>query len=143
MKITTGQQRARQRKRAAPMLGLLCGPGIAGCFAPPPARRDDGTAVISGHDTAGYSASNAVRRTLLQAARVTVDHGFRYFQIVDSRRQYAGYSDRASSPGLGNSWAVGGASLINPGVDVTIRAFRSGEISTRGAGIWDAQEILT
>ncbi|MGB8365099.1 MAG: hypothetical protein ACLQUZ_09925 [Rhizomicrobium sp.] len=99
--------------------------GLAACASPAPAMRDERTAVISGRETVGDAPADAVQKALVLAAQITVDHGFRYFRIVGSADQSP--TDRA----------------IRPGADVTIKVFHDGETSTRVAGIWDAEALLT
>lgn len=101
--------------------------GLSGCISPAPAMRDDRTAVISGRETAGYTQDDAVRKDLVLAAKMTVDHGFRYFRIA------------GSSPQIAN----GRAEAMKPGADVVITVFHEGEANAQTAGIWDAEEILT
>lgn len=72
------------------------------------------TAVISGRGTAGYGEDDAIRKTLARAAAMTLDHGFRYFQIT---------------------------SPIKPGINVAIDVYRDGEINPKKPGIWDAERI--
>lgn len=100
---------------------------LVACAHPAPAMRDERTAVISGRETRGYSPSDAVQKDLVLAAKMTVDHGFRYFRIVSSHVPFG----------------AGGDAAIQPGADVTIRVFHEGETSARVAGIWDAEAILT
>jgi hypothetical protein len=102
----------------AGLAGLVC---LSACADPAPAMRDERSAVIPGSETAGLAQSDAVRKTLVLAANVTVDHGFRYFRIA------------------GNA---SNAALIRPGADVIINVFDDGETSTKVAGVWDAEEIL-
>ena len=123
--------------------GILCAVGLASCIGPAPAMRDERTAVVSGRDTTGLSTAGAIRKALLQAARITVDHGFRYFKIVEPRGQDETYAHSAMALRLGSSWAADGVSLIRPGADVTIKVFRSGEMAATAAGIWDAEYLLT
>lgn len=99
--------------------------GLTACVNPAPAMRNERTAVISGRETAGYSQDDAVKKDLVLAAKMTVDHGFRYFRIVDPSRQ----NGRTGS--------------IRPGADVVITVFHEGEATAQTAGIWDAEEILT
>jgi hypothetical protein len=105
--------------------------------------RDDRTAVIPGRYTEGGSATVLLKNTLFQAARITVDHGFRYFEIVGSRYQASGENRKAGALDKNNSWNDSRFPFIQPGADVTIKVFRTGEIDSRIAGIWDAQQILT
>ncbi len=101
--------------------------GLVACASPAPAMRDERTAVISGRETAGDAPADAVQKALVLAAQITVDHGFRYFRIVGSANQ---------SP-------TGRDLSIRPGADVIIKVFHDGETSTRIAGIWDAEALLT
>lgn len=100
---------------------------LSACVSPAPAMRDDRTAVIAGRETAGYTQNDAVRKDLVLAAKMTVDHGFRYFRIA------------GSSPQIAN----GRAEAMKPGADVVITVFHEGEANAQTAGIWDAEEILT
>jgi hypothetical protein len=86
---------------------------------------NDRMIIISGHSIAGENQNDATRKMLVVAARMTLDHGFRYFSIVDS------------------SNAVNSAKVpsIQPGIDVTIRVYRDGEINPQSPGIWDAENI--
>lgn len=98
--------------------------GLAACVGPAPAMRDERTAVISGRETAGYLQEAAVSKDLVLAAKMTVDHGFRYFRIAGSSQQSAEGS-------------------IRPGMDVVITVFHEDEAIAQTAGVWDAEEILT
>ena len=101
-------------------LGLL-----AACASHMPPLRADGTAVILGSKTDGMSGPDAMRTVLTAGARVTVDHGGRYFRIV----------------GMGSPY---GTNLsVRPGANVAIRVYRQGEIEPHAPGVWDAQQILT
>ncbi len=108
------------------LLIALCGLVLSACMHAAPAMLNERTAVISGRETMGNSANEAIRRMLTKAAAMTLDHGFRYFQIVNSRSTYLNH-DRVLP--------------IRPGVDVTIKLYREGEISPRRPGVWDADKI--
>jgi hypothetical protein len=86
---------------------------------------NDRTVVISGKRTVGDSTGEATQKILIQAARLTLDHGFRYFRIAGSQ----------NVPGRGDALS------IRPGADVTIEVYREGEIDRRSPGVWDAQNI--
>jgi hypothetical protein len=100
--------------------------GAASCVHPAPAMLDERTAVISGRETAQSAPADAIQKAMVLAAKITVDHGFRYFRVVGADNQFA--MD---------------ASSIRPGQDVIIKVFHDGETSIRTAGIWDAETILT
>ena len=87
---------------------------------------DDRLAVIAGRDTVGDNINNATRKTLVKAAAMTLDHGFRYFQIVGASES-----------------ARGDVSFIRPGADVTIKLYRQSEINPQRPGVWDAVSIAT
>ncbi|HEV7924381.1 MAG TPA: hypothetical protein VGR14_03440 [Verrucomicrobiae bacterium] len=89
-----------------------------------PKMLDDRLAVISGRDTVGDNISNATRKTLVKAAAMTLDHGFRYFQIVGATESVRG-----------------DVSFVRPGVDVTIKLYRQSEINPQRPGVWDAENI--
>ncbi len=84
------------------------------------------TVIISGRETSALSASDATQLVLVKAAETTIDHGFRYFQIMDADSVVA---DRS------------GNKLILPGASVTIKVYRKGDINPRTSGIVDAQDI--
>ena len=101
-----------------PFLALaLCGAVLFGCAHPAPAVFHQGTAVISGASTAHESARDARRKVFVEAAAITLDHGYRYFEIV------------------------GTPNAIRPGADVTIRVFGAGEAGPQKPGVWDAEAI--
>ena len=99
-------------------------------------------ATISGRETAGLSSADATRKALLEAARLTVDHGFRYFVIIRTSNPPAGHSGPSTSRDQSIP-ASSAASILVPGTDVTIKTFRVGEVGRNRAGIWDAYQLLT
>jgi hypothetical protein len=106
--------------------GVLCGVLLVGCIHAAPPMLDAHTAEISGSATTGRSANDATEIVLFKAAAMTLDHGFRYFQIVGTDNVVA---DRS------------GNELIRPGANVTIKLYRQGEIDPRSTGIVDAEYI--
>jgi hypothetical protein len=108
------------------LIAALCGFALSACVSAAPKMLNERTAVISGRATVGDNPSNATRKTLFRAAAMTLDHGFRYFQIIRPQ----------------NTGAIhGGDSPIQPGVNVTIKLYREGEISPHRPGVWDAENI--
>lgn len=75
--------------------------------------RNDGT-MISGHNTAHMSLSDARKTVLTEAAAITVDHGYRLFEI--------------KTP-------------IRPGANVVVRLYGAGDIDPHAAGVYDADAI--
>ena len=82
--------------------------------------------VISGKGTAQDNPKDAARKVLIEAAAITLDHGYRYFEIVGAEGMSA------------NSSAL---PAIRPGADVTIKVFGAGEVDPRPPLVWDAQAI--
>jgi hypothetical protein len=104
----------------------LCGVLPTACMHAAPPMLTERTAVISGHLSSGRTANDATEIVLFKAAAMTLDHGFRYFQVIGSDSVFA---DR------------GGNELIRPGSNVTIRVYRPGDIDPRSTGIIDAEYI--
>lgn len=102
-------------RRYTNLIGIACsGLMLSACMHNAPAMRGERAAMISGRATAGYGENDAIRKTLTKAAAMTLDHGFRYFQIM---------------------------SPIRPGVDVSIKLYRDGEIGPKTPGLWDAERV--
>jgi len=108
------------------LLGAFCGMALLSCMSQAPAMLNDRKAAISGRGTVGMSSSDATRIMLTRAARMTLDHGFRYFQIAGSRTA-ASIRD--------------GMFSIQPGANIMINVYREGEINQRGQAVWDAENI--
>jgi hypothetical protein len=117
--------RQRLSRVILPLAGLAFITVLSACVGPAPAMRDSRTAVILGRVTAGLSAPDATRKALSEAAKITVDHGFRYFMIANPQNTSAN------------------AVAIIPGANLTIRTFRNGEIKRNTPGLWDADAILS
>ena len=118
------------RKRLAsrfPAIAILAAGLLSGCASHSPVWEGDRTALLSGKETAGMSQQNAVQLLLGKAARLTVDHGFRYFVVTAT-----------PSP----EKQVSGDTGIRPGADITIRVFRDGEIKYPAPRVWDAFLVL-
>jgi hypothetical protein len=99
---------------------------LMACMNAAPPMLSERTAMISGRATANRNANDATEIVLVKAATMTLDHGFRYFQIVGSQSVVR---DRD------------GNELIRPGANVTIKVYREGEIDPRTTGIIDAENI--
>jgi len=106
------------------LLGALCGFALSACVSTAPKMLNDRLAVIAGRDSVGDNVNNATRKTLVKAATMTLDHGFRYFQIVG-----------------GPESVRGDVSFIRPGADVTIKLYRQSEINPQRPDVWDAESI--
>lgn len=86
---------------------------VSACAHPAPALHDR-TRVISGRSTAGETAREAAHKVFAVGAAIALDHGYRYFEVLEP---------------------------IRPGNDVTIRVYGAGEIDPHTAGVWDANAI--
>jgi hypothetical protein len=106
------------------LLGVFCGCALSACVSTAPKMLNDRLAVIAGRDTVGDNINDATRKTLVKAAAMTLDHGFRYFQIVGAPESVRG-----------------DVSSIRPGADVTIKLYRQSEINPQQPGVWDAESI--
>jgi len=95
-------------------VACCCGLTLSACMHKAPVMYSERTAVISGRGTAGDSEDDAIRKALTKAAAMTLDHGFRYFQITTP---------------------------IRPGINVAIDVYREGEINPKKPGLWDAERI--
>jgi len=110
-------------RRSRPIqLVVLCGLVLCACAHPIPPMRNDHTIVISGKRTAGNSDRDVGQKILTMAARLTLDHGFRYFEFVGVP-------------------SANGTPAIRPGSDVTIRVYRMGEIDPHRPGVRDAESV--
>jgi hypothetical protein len=106
----------RMRKTAA----IVCLAALAGCVSHEIPLRSDGTVAMGEHKTAGMSAMDAARIAILDAAKLTVDHGGRYFRILRSGR----------------------TSAIRPGADVLVQVMDDGDPRAGGPGVFDAPKLL-
>jgi hypothetical protein len=120
------------RNRGKILYAMLSLCFVAACASTAPPLRDDRTAVVPGRETADLKPDEARRAVLLEAARVTVDHGYQYFSVL--RRDVWTPSGTVHA---------GTDSAIRPGDDVTIKVFHDGEISPGARDVFDAQRLLT
>jgi hypothetical protein len=124
------------------MVAVLLVAVLCSCIGPAPRLKSGRIATISGHETAGLNSADASKKVLLEAARLTVDHGFRYFAIIGppnppTKHSGPDISQARSIPALSSA-----ASILVPGTDITIKTFRVGEVGRNRAGIWDAYQLL-
>ena len=86
---------------------------LAGCAHHQPVWSQETVIRIPGKASQGLPPGSVLSRMLILAARTTVDHGYRYFELM---------------------------SPVRPGVDVPIRVFGSGE-SPHASNVYDADAI--
>jgi len=87
---------------------------LAGCAHPVPALRGRDV-MISGRNTAQDTVAAATRKVLSEAAAITLDHGYRYFEILGP---------------------------IRPGAKVPVRLYLAGETAAAPPHIYDAMLIM-
>ena len=121
---------------------VLLAAALSACIGPAPPLRASRIVTISGRETAGLSSADATKKALLEAARLTVDHGFRYFVIIRTSNPPIGHSGPSTSRAQSIPTSSA-ASILVPGTDITIKTFRVGEVGRNRAGIWDAYRLLT
>lgn len=92
---------------------VVCGV-LSGCVHRAPESIHDRTAVISGHNTVDAGLEDTTQTVLIEAASITLDHGYRYFRVMTQ---------------------------IRPGTDVTIQVYGNGEIDPRTRDVYDANDI--
>lgn len=108
------------------ILSMITLAAVTGCATRQPVWQDNQRVVtVSGRDTASVSQQEAVQRMLAKSGRITIDHGFRYFAIIQP------------SP------SANGSIPLHPGSDLTIRLFRQGETRYPAPGLWDAYSLIS
>ena len=116
------------KSRRIPLLGgcllLLLLPALAACVSHAPRLQNGNFGVVAGKETAGLDDKAATDKVLVEAARLTVDHGYRYFTLV---------------PG-GKASGTAPRDLIHAGQNVQFQILRR---ARPGRGVWDAYRLLT
>jgi hypothetical protein len=107
------------------IISIIALAALTGCATRQPVWQNSQRIVtISGKDTAGVSQQEILQRMLYKSARVTIDHGFRYFAIIRP----------LPSPD--------GSIPLRPGNDLTIRILRQGETKYPAPGLLDAYSLM-
>jgi hypothetical protein len=101
---------------------------LSACVSRAPPLRGGQIGLISGRQTAGLSSDAARNKVLAEAARLTIDHGLRYFILLPAPQMANALAQRTSAD-----------TAMRPGVDVTFRALRKEPV---GGGAWDAYRLL-
>ncbi len=112
--------------RAGPILLLLL--GLAACVSPAPRLQPGGIGIIPSKDTAGLNDEMARSKALKEAARLTVDHGYRYFVLLPAAN-------------LPTARAGAAAGAVGAGQPVRFQILHRSP-SPRAAGVWDAYRLL-
>lgn len=113
-------------------LALLLVLELAACASPAPRLQAGEIGVIAGQQTTGLSDEAARRKVLSIAARLTVDHGYRYFVILPA----------AIPPGA-KAAKVDSTTAIHAGQAQHFQIVRRATASRASAPVWDAYGLLT
>lgn len=101
-------------------MAILALIALAGCATRQPVWQDrQRTINIPIGEARGLSGEAALQHLLAKSARITVDHGYRYFTIIKPA-----------------------PAAEHPSGDATIRLFRNDEIRYPAPGVWDAYSLL-
>ncbi len=143
----------------------ICAILLTGCASARTTMITEDTALITVLGQNDSDRTRVVDKALAEAARVTRDHGFRYFVILDAAdasqkgtRVLPGHtipfeppSNKSySSTNLSSSY-LGRATLTTPdqrvtyvrlGLDVTIRMYHEGDVDPKSQGVWNTDVIL-
>lgn len=97
---------------------------LGGCVAHAPALLRGTQAVIPSKETAGLNPGQAADLVLKEAARITLDHGYRYFAILP----VGGVAQQAP------------AFTVTPGTPVRVQLLKTNR--SRAGHVWEAYSIL-
>lgn len=145
------------------VLGLL----LAGCANSVESMMiTSDTALISAVGSNAGDKARLIDASLQEAARVTRQHGYRYFVVLDaadasrtgrrivvtSRVRQEKINDHPyGSSNLPSLTSVYGTfpptgrsvSYVKPGLDITIRMYRQGEVDPARDGVWSSDAVLS
>jgi len=134
---------------------------LAGCAAAQSTMLTDNTALVSAIANSTAPHDKVIEDALTEAARITRAHGYQYFIILKAEdasrsgtitvpgQQFANQTAHVrpfgatslSAPNVsGATFTTPGKTVpyVRPGVEVTIRMYRQGEIDPRMDGVWNA-----
>jgi len=137
---------------------LLAAVALTACTHASTTMLDERHAIVSGRGNAFANQAQVAQTTLVEAAKTTIAHGFRYFSIIGaqdtsragvfvtpSQTYSTGTASFYGNTGTysGQSTTYGGQAIpfIKPGMDVEIYMYKDGEAQP-GPKVWDAQSIL-
>ena len=142
----------------------VCAVLLSGCVSARSTMLTDSTAVVTARGAHSNDRDQVVYTTLAEAAKLTQMHGYRYFTILmaeDASRWgsttipgnvwYYGMNQRRRGiyiPGLqhvpGDTYTTPDTSVpnITPGLEITIRMYREGEIDPGRQEVWNPEVIL-
>jgi hypothetical protein len=137
------------RQSLAASLLLALGAAASGCASPIQSMMlTDDTALVSAIGYKPEDQGKVIEDSLKEAAKLTAAKGFRYFVILDAadasrpgRQIVVQSAIRQTFP---ETFPPAGGSIgyTRPGLDMTIRMYRDGEIDPKTEGLWNSAELL-
>jgi hypothetical protein len=123
---------------------------LSGCAVAHSIMLADDSAIVSASGRGPEDREQVIQHVLAQAAKTTAAHGYRYFIILkaqdSSRAGTMTVHDQMgartapgnlSRPGANYVQFSRNVSYLRPGLDITIRMFREGEIDPEIMGVWN------
>jgi hypothetical protein len=143
----------------------VCGILLIGCTSTRSMMISEDTAFIAVLGQNGNDRAKVIDRALAEAARITREHGFRYFVIVDGadasqigvrlltgqpipfRFELKDENHRTNlntlySPGATYTTPDERVQYVRLGVDITIRMYHEGEVNPDSQGVWNSDIVL-
>ena len=99
-----------------------------GCVSPVPRLQSGDIGIIAGKDTVGLNDETARGKALSEAARLTIDHGYRYFVVLPATNIPAARTNTATA-------------IVRAGQPMRFQIMHRNP-SPRAPGIWDAYRLL-
>jgi hypothetical protein len=128
---------------------------LGGCAAPHSTMLADDSALISVFGSSSNDREMVIQAALAEAARTTAAQGYRYFIIIKaqdvSRMGTMTVHDQTGARSSTNNLSKPGANYVTfsrnvtylrPGIDITIRMFREGEIDPQIMGVWNTDGTM-
>jgi hypothetical protein len=138
-----------------PIVLLLAVLALGGCVAPKSTLLGENTALISMLGRPASDRENISNAVLAEAAKITREHGYRYFVILkaeDTSREGVMLREDQSvlhslgayrgRPGATDIIVSRNVAYVQPGFDLTIRMYKDGEIDPRLKGVWNTQGTM-
>ena len=141
---------------------------LGGCMGATGMMLTDSTAVISAQGSASSDRGSVFDSALAEAGRLARDHGYQYFMVLkveDRSVTTTKYTPGETIPfGLnghvsrnpvvtpilspadmaGGTLTGAGRSVtsVKPGLEITVKMYRSGEIDSNQEGVWNVEFLL-
>lgn len=128
---------------------------LGGCTAPHTTMLADDSALISVFGSGPDDREKVVQNALAQAARATAAQGYRYFiilkaqdvsrmgtMIVHDQTGPRSGPNNIGKPGTNYVTFSRNVTYLRPGLDITIRMFREGEIDPLIMGVWNIEGTM-